>query len=573
MPTLRTLTGLASALVVLAPGRAAPQGAPLTPADSARHVLNRLGYGATPGEVDAVARRGVLRWVDDQLRYPDVDDPALQPIERQFAVLGLSITDMVRMQTAQQQQVRQLQAQNDSATRQQLAAQLRAQQQNGRKGLARMLADLGTVTMVRAVRSSHQFDEVLTDFWLNHFNVYINKGQDRSFYADYLEHTIRGHALGSFGELLLATARSPAMLFYLDNAESVAPGSDQRVEALQQLAARGRGAGRLGVRGRGRGRGVLVPSQRAGRNPGMSDSATLARVRQNMPKGINENYARELMELHTLGVDGGYTQQDVINVARVLTGWTIDRRTGRFVFRPITHDPGEKTVLGEDFPAGHGEDEGVRLLQMLADNPATMHHVSAELCQKFVADDPPDGCVDDAVHAWTVSHGNIRDIVRAIIRSPDFWAASNIDNKVKTPLEFVVSAVRAVGGVPDTTPRLAQQVGRLGEPLFQKQTPDGYGEREDDWVNSGALLARMNFAVALAAGRLPGVRVDLDTVVPLTSDHARLVDEVDRGVLAGAMSDHTRQAILKELGDVPDPRAARALAVGLALGGPEFQRQ
>jgi uncharacterized protein (DUF1800 family) len=279
------------------------------------------------------------------------------------------------------------------------------------------------------------------------------------------------------------------------------------------------------------------------------------------------------MELHTLGVDGGYTQQDVINVARILTGWGIDRRDASFTFRAAAHDEDAKTVMGQPFDAGHGEDEGVRLLKMLATSPATMHHVSAQLCARFVNDVPPDGCIDDAVQAWKKSGGEIRDVVRAIIRSPDFWASANVQSKVKTPLEFVASAVRAVGGVPDSTPRLAQRVAQLGEPLFQHQTPDGYGERQEDWVNSGALLARMNFAVQLASGRVAGVAVDLDRVVSATDDHAALVTAVDHAILGGAMTAQTRQTILKELADVPDPRAARALAVGLAIGGPEFQRQ
>lgn len=296
-------------------------------------------------------------------------------------------------------------------------------------------------------------------------------------------------------------------------------------------------------------------------------------AQQRAPRGLNENYARELMELHTLGVDGGYSQQDVIAVARILTGWSIDRQDATFAFHAPAHDAGPKQVMGERFDAGHGEDEGLRLLHLLATAPATMHHVSAELCARFVSDVPTDGCIDDAVRAWKKSDGNIREVVRAIVHSPDFWAATNVQNKVKTPLEFVVSAVRAVNGVPDSTPRLAQQVARLGEPLFQHQTPDGYGEREQDWVNSGALLQRMNFAVQLANGRMPGVSVDLDRVVALTDDHAALIAGIDKSLLSGEMSAHTRATILKELADVPDQRQARALAVGLALGGPEFQRQ
>lgn len=537
----------------------------LTPRDSARHVLNRLAYGATPGEIDSVAHEGVLHWVDRQLGYSDMRDPALAQVEGGFEVLHVSISEMQEMLRKNQAKVAQAQAIGDSDTRQRVIAQLRAEQVGDRRSLQSLLTELQAVTVIRATESGHQLDEILADFWTNHFNVFVNKGQDRAYFSDYLEKTIRGHALGKFDDLLIATAKSPAMLFYLDNAESVASGSD---------------AGALGARrgiafqpgfGRGRGR---FPNPRAGSYPpDPAAMATAQRTAQRAPRGLNENYARELMELHTLGVDGGYTQQDVINVARVLTGWSIDRRDASFTFREPVHDDESKVVLGETFAAGHGEDEGVRLLRMLAESPATMHHVSAQLCARFVADVPPDGCIDDAVRAWRESGGEIRAVVRAIIRSPDFWAPANVQSKVKTPLEFVVSAVRAVGGTPDSTPRLAQHVAQLGEPLFQKQTPDGYGEREEDWVNSGSLLARMNFAVQLASGRMPGVAVDLDQVIPASDDHEGLVNSVDRVILGGTMTSHTHATILKELADVPDSRMARALAVGLALGGPEFQRQ
>jgi uncharacterized protein (DUF1800 family) len=291
--------------------------------------------------------------------------------------------------------------------------------------------------------------------------------------------------------------------------------------------------------------------------------------------GLNENYARELLELHTLGVDGGYTQQDVIDVARVFTGWSIARpqQGAAFEFHAWAHDRGEKQVLGVRLPPGHGMDEGLRLLKLLASHPATMHHVSRKLCQRFVRDDPPDGCVDDAVAAWKRSNGDIREVLRAIFHGPDFWAAETVRAKVKTPLEFVVSAVRAVGGDPDSTPRLAQVVARLGEPLYLHAAPDGYAEREDAWVNSGALLDRMNAAMALAAGRLPGVTVDLDAVIPTTADCDGLVAAADEKILGGSMSEHTKHVICQQLQDVGDPVQARALAVGLAIGGPEFQKQ
>jgi len=298
-------------------------------------------------------------------------------------------------------------------------------------------------------------------------------------------------------------------------------------------------------------------------------------VRRRVPTGINENYARELLELHTLGVDGGYTQEDVINVARIFTGWSIEppRQGGDFQFHDWAHDEGEKEVLGVTFPAGHGMDEGARLLKMLANHPATMHHVSRKLCQRFVNDEPPDGCVDDAVAAWRRSGGDLREVLHAIFNGPDFWAPQNTRAKVKTPLEFVVSALRAVGADPDTTPRLAQVVARLGEPLYLHVAPDGYPEREDAWVNSGALLDRMNAGVALAAGTLPGVTVSLDSLIPATGDAEQLILQVNDKILDGTMTENTKDVIRRQTSDIGDPVAARALAVGLAVGGPEFQRQ
>jgi len=327
------------------------------------------------------------------------------------------------------------------------------------------------------------------------------------------------------------------MLFYLDNWQSVAPGASPPFP----LSARRR-----------EGQGVRPA-----------------------PKGINENYARELLELHTLGVDGGYDQHDVIEVARIFTGWSIRRpqQGADFEFHDWAHDTGDKQVLGIAFERGHGMDEGIQLLKRLANHPATMHHVSRKLCQRFVNDDPPDGCVDDAVAAWQRSHGDIRDVLRAIFHGPDFWAAANIRAKVKTPLEFVVSAARAVGAEPDTTPRLAQVVARLGEPLYLHVAPDGYPEREDAWVNSGALLDRMNAAVALAAGRLPGAVATLDSVAPVTADPEQLIAGIDDRILGGTMSQNTKRVIAEQLSDITDPVQARALAVGLAIGGPEFQRQ
>jgi uncharacterized protein (DUF1800 family) len=493
-----------------------------------------------------------MPWIDRQLTADPIDDGALARREEQFELLRYDRADLARLYLDAQ---RERQREAASATRDTLAEQPSSPlEQRGR----RLAAELQELAVVRAALSERQLYEVMVDFWTNHFNVYAAKGADRFLTPDYVERVIRPRALGRFEDLLVATAQSPAMLFYLDNWESVAPGAEPPAPA--RLRARPLF-----------GRRPALPWPRES----LERDSMRQRVQQRMPQGINENYARELLELHTLGVDGGYGQQDVINVARILTGWSIrpPQQGGAFEFHDWAHDYGEKVVMGVKFPSGHGMDEGRRLLKLLANHPATMHHVSRQLCERFVNDQPPDGCVDDAVAAWTRSHGEIREVLRAIVTSPDFWAPANIRAKTKTPLEFVVSAARALGADRDTTLRLAQVVARLGEPLYLHVAPDGYPETEAAWVNSGALLDRMNTAVAFAAGRLPGATVTLDSLVPLTANPEQLVAAVNDGMLGGAMSDNTKRVIREQLADVREPARARSLAVGLAIGGPEFQRQ
>ena len=516
-------------------------GASLTPRDSAFHALNRLAYGARPGEADSIARLGVMKWIEQQLDADHVPDPRIAERERQFKILDYDRGDLAtRYRDAQRERQR---MQREAA-----ATGDSSQMRNARpmQEFRQLGGELQQLAIVRAALSERQLREVMVDFWTNHFNVFVGKGADRFLMPSYIEETIRPRALGRFEDLLIATAESPAMLFYLDNAQSVAPGSSPPFP-LSALRRGGQG-------------------ERSRRRFGMNEMPEDRRQRlQRRPTGINENYARELLELHTLGVDGGYTQQDIIQVARIFTGWSIeppDRGSG-FVFRDWAHDHGTKHVFGLTFD-DDGKDEGIKLLKFLANEHATMHHVSAKLCARFVADEPPDGCVDAAVAAWQKTRGDIRAVLRAIFTSPDFWSAQAVRSKVKTPFEFVVSAVRATGVEPDDTPRLAQLVARLGEPLYQQPAPTGYAETEAHWVNSGALLARMNAAMMLAK--------DCSSI-PNIDDHAQLVDAIDQKLLAGTMSAHTKSVILKQLADINDPGQARALAVGLALGGPDFQKQ
>jgi uncharacterized protein (DUF1800 family) len=338
------------------------------------------------------------------------------------------------------------------------------------------------------------------------------------------------------------------MMVYLDNTLSVAKGSvPPQLERAEMNSMR--------------------------RYSARADSA-IARIKARMPTGINENYARELFELHTLGVDGGYTQKDVQEAARILTGWGIEppARGGGFTFRDWAHDDGEKTVLGVRFPRGHGKDEGIKLLRMLARHPATMLHVTTQLCERLAGDDPPAATIEAGVAAWKRSGGSIREVVRAIIATPEFWSAARARAKFKTPLEFVVSSVRALNGTVGAEPGPARAIARLGQPLYEQPVPTGYKESGEAWTNSSALFERMNVALALAAGKMPGVGVDLDVLVPVSNDPDQLLDRVDQTVLSGGMSPHAREVIRKQVTGLP-PSQARTLAVGLGLGGPDFQLQ
>lgn len=521
---------------------------------TALHLLNRLTFGPRPGDIERVQRLGIGRWLDQQLSPAGIPDTVQAAVRRQYALAFESPAELYRQFPPAQQAARRQDGMtagrqdgrtaSDSAGLRSPVSGLRPPGPPAGRALGGQIA---LATLTRHALSDRQLQEVMTDFWFNHFNVFIGKQANRWTTSDYVERAIRPNALGTFENLLKAVARHPAMLTYLDNAQSVAPGSQPP------------GFGR---------RAAQLPDQ----------------LRRQMPTGLNENYARELLELHTLGVDGGYSQADVQNVARILSGWSIrGPNLGRFqdrggeaftwAFHPWAHDRGAKTVLGETFPAGHMEDEGDRLLAMLAMHPSTARHLAHKLCARLVSDDAPDGCVDHAVAAYLHSHGDIAATVRAIVASDDFWSASNRRTKVKSPLEFVLSAMRATGAVPDSSPRLAGVLQQLGQPLFQQAVPTGYPETQEDWVNSGALLNRMNIAMGLAAGRLPGAVVNLDAVVPLITDRDALVARVNAAILGGQASANTLRVLRQQIADIGDPRMARTMAVGLALGSPDFQRQ
>lgn len=553
-----------------------------------------MTFGPRPGDVARVEQMGLDAYIDQQLHPERIDDTALDARLATFETLGMSSAELADKyfvpameirRRAQQQQQSAAKTPADGMTpsadpgagpAQAALAALSPEERQAVAAQRTVIADLTQAKMLRAIESERQLQEVLADFWLNHFNVFVGKGQVREFLTAYDRDAIRPHVLGRFRDLLGAVAHSPAMLFYLDNWQSSTPAPQPVPELMARPGAR-----------------RLTPQQR---------ERLLSRPRpanaqaQRPARGINENYARELMELHTLGVDGGYTQADVIALARILTGWTIDRprQGGSFVFRPGMHDTGTKTLLGVTF-RNDGENEGERALDLLAQHPATAHHIAFELAQRFVADDPPAALVDRAAKKFVSTKGDIREVVRTIITAPEFLAADVRRAKVKTPLEFVASAARATGATIANAQPLVAAMQNLGMPLFGCQPPTGYAMTADAWVNTGALLNRMNFAVQLVTGgrtvpqQPPGrggaaadrpapplgrargaalagrgpIQVDVRALAADTSaaTQAALVDRL----LAGQASDATRQTLARA--ETPQN------LIALTLGSPEFQRR
>ena len=405
------------------------------------HLLNRTAFGARPGDLERVQKIGAEKYLEEQLHPPRVDDQSTDALLVKFPTLRMSAAELLEKyqrpaqlrQGRQETQTPQFRMRRLAETPQLILQELQAQK------------------IVRAVHSQRQLQEVMTDFWFNHFNVFWNKNADRWLTTPYEMDVIRPHALGKFKDLLEATAKSPAMLFYLDNH--------------------------------------------------LSSSI----------KGINENYGRELMELHTLGVDGGYTQKDVQEVARAFTGWSIDRpqRSGGFVFRGRIHDDGEKIVLGHKIHKG-GIRDGEEVLEILAKHPSTARFISTKMVRRFVSDDPPVKLVKHVSDVYLKTGGDIREMLHAVFASNEFNSPEVSGAKTKTPFEFVASAIRAADGTTDGSRQIAQAIGRMGQPLYQCQPPAGYADRGDQWMSNGAVLERLNFAVALASNKIPGTTLASD---------------------------------------------------------------
>lgn len=672
---------------VSAQRKSATQGAILTEDQRILHVLNRLGFGARPGDVARVKAIGLDNYINQQLNPAKISDAVAEAKVKDLTTLNMTTAQLYEKFPQPGQLLRQLErrgelpeglaAARDSRVKggnaapgqpkpgdslempadamakkdggnpegekpvengdprdnQKYRQALRGYYtQNGLQLPQRISVELQASRILRAVYSERQLHEVMVDFWSNHFNVFAGKGADRWLLVSYDRDTIRPNVMGKFSDLLVATAQSPAMLFYLDNFQSVSPnaqlggGNGQRAQQgpLARLL--------MGNRDNNR------PQVRMSNNPEQQAAQQQA---QRQRRGINENYARELMELHTIGVEGGYTQKDVQEVARCLTGWTIfaprgaaaatqamkdgpradmlRENAGKFFFNPRAHDDGEKVVLGHKIPAGGGIKDGLMVLDILARHPATAKFVATKLARYFVSDNPPAAVVDSAAAAFTKSNGDIRETLRAIFTSPEFNSLEAYRGKVKRPFELTISAIRTLGAETTGGPQLHQWIARMGEPLYGFQTPNGYSDTAESWVNTGGLLERLNFGLTLASNRIPGTRVNLKQFLVNTDggkplDTAQTMDRFLNLIVAGDVTPKTRETLLKQLNEptalvIPatteavrtsdgmanemmdaqprfQQRQQRQLAradanitdpvtkiVGLILGSPEFQRQ
>jgi uncharacterized protein (DUF1800 family) len=682
-----------------------PAASRLNEEQRAVHVLNRLAFGARPGDVERVRGLGVDEYIERQLNPSKIDDAALAARLERLPTLRMSNSELlakypqpglllrrlqregnlppelaalVRQRQQAQQGVEQSK-QNDAtaadaqnapnadaekaiaeamrpemprpgaannndaqdaadpqrrAYRQAIAKYMR---ENGLESPQRLIAELNASRILRAVYSERQLQEVMVGFWTNHFNVYAQKGADRWFLTSYDRDVIRPNALGNFRDLLEATAKSPAMLFYLDNFQSMTPNAQMNRRQLRRQMNDADGAGSMqrgGIFGarrmrdpeaRARRQAEMTRRQQGQTQTGQMPQQPRPAQQQRMRRGINENYARELMELHTLGVEGGYTQKDVQEVARAFTGWTIfaprgggfygddaaESRAGTFVFNPRMHDSGEKVVLGQKVAAGGGMEDGEKILDILVAHPSTAKFIATKLCRFFVSDEPSPALVARVAEAFHKSNGDVKTTLRAIFYSPEFNSMDARRAKIKTPFELAASAIRTLGAETDARPALAQWIGKMGEPLYGYQAPTGYPDAADYWVNTGALLERLNFSLALVSNRIPGTRVDLSRFVGTEASSSRAVDQklvVERFLdvaLQGDISPKSREVLMRQLtsqsdapiatttpsdgetGEMNAPAARReprqtAATVGnpevariaaLVIGSPEFQRQ
>jgi len=597
------------------------------------HALNRLAYGPRPGDIEHVRQMGLAKWIDQQLSPRSIDDPAMEARLENYPTLRMSSAKLLAEYPQPKQAEKQVgkQAQGEQRRSDAAAATIARDMQpspgqagreessasatsaaesklNGRspvreasmkqdaaqetnpampgagkrdllgggdpnvvpraiaddsKKPQRVVEELAMAKVTRAIYSERQLQQIMDDFWFNHFNIFAGKGEDRWFLTSYEREVIQPHTLDKFKVLLAATAKSPAMLFYLDNFLSADPRAAER-QAAERAMRQQVGARRFG--------------QPWPRPPQPSQQ-------KKNERGLNENYGRELMELHTLGVDGGYTQKDVTEVARCFTGWTIDkpRENAEFKFDERLHDPSPKLVLGKKFHSG-GMKDGEEVLDLLAHHPNTAKFISTKLARRFVSDNPPPPLVARMAATFQSSDGDIRAVMKTMIYSPEFWSREAYRAKIKTPFELVVSTARALGADVGTPMPLVQWIGRIGQPLYQCQPPTGYSDRADTWVNTGALLNRLNYSLALAGNKVRGSRSDVTSLLGMdsTTDAKTALNHAVQVFLGGQTGPTTVETLEKEL-DSPQVVEARlddplkqvnlGVVAGLVLGAPEFQRR
>lgn len=620
------------------------------------HVLNRLGFGARPGDIEKVKAMGLQKYIDQQLNPDSVNDLVAESKVKNLEIFNMSTAEVFAKYPNPGALLRQLEggrknlqnnannnAQNNQNADQQMTDKDRQERQAKLRDYYKeydlrpanqLLPQITANRVLRAVYSEKQLQEVMVDFWQNHFNVYAGKAAVRWYIPSYERDVIRKNALGNFKDLLIGTAQHPAMLFYLDNFQSISPNAQTNNGngRLQRLIQNGQ----------------LTPQmrERIKQNRGLTDEQLDQRLKQmqnqqRQKRGINENYARELMELHTLGVDGGYTQQDIVEVAKCFTGWTIadprgyrkvaaneikgqenkqlirlqrqagvpdDIESGEFYFNKTWHEDGTKNVLGQKINEG-GIKDGLKVIDILVSQPATAKFIAKKLAVKFVSDNPSDELVGRVAKAFLDSKGDIKTTLRALFSDKEFYAPENYRAKIKTPFELAVSAIRTIGADTNSSPAILAMLNKLGEVPYGYQAPTGYPDTAEDWVNAGALLERLNFAVALSSNQIPGTKTDLKLFE--ASSKSAILDKTIAVVLANDVSPNTKQTLLKQieqpLPQVKSPdevddnlempnmrpqqqgqggrmnRQARLLApsgnpevfkvVSLVLGTPEFQRQ
>ena len=673
VPTIRKFAVLMLVYTLLVPSiifgtaLSTPAGKSLSEDQKILHVLNRLGYGPRAGDIEKVKKIGIDKYIEQQLNPVSIDDSAAENKVKGLEVFGMSTAEIFAKYPNPGALLRQLdggrQAQankqadtNNKATPPQDQTALTEEQQRQRRQelaelyqkydlrpAGQLLPQITANRVLRAVYSERQLQEVMVDFWQNHFNVFAGKAAVRWYIPSYERDVLRKYALGNFKDLLTATAEHPAMLFYLDNFESVSPNSqmpgDNRAGAKRLQEQIMRNGGQLPPQMRERLRQRGITDAQIDQRLAQLRTNPQANNQKRPQRGINENYARELMELHTLGVDGGYTQKDIIEVAKAFTGWTIadprgyrksaakmiqgdedrqiarlqrmagvpdDIESGQFYFNDRWHEKGTKYVLGQKIDEG-GIKDGLKVIDILVNCPATAKFIARKLAVKFVSDNPSDALVGRVADAFHKSGGDIKTTLRALFTDKEFFAPENYRAKIKTPFELAISSIRALGADTNGSPAFLAMLNKLGEVPYGYQAPTGYPDTAEDWVNTGALLERLNFAVAIASNRIPGTTVNLKNLDGKSKE--KTLDNAISRILGGEISDATKSTLIKQVDqplpeakpgneladdiDMPNMRGqgqpgglnrqARLLppsgdpqvfkVVSLVLGSPEFQRQ